>query len=230
MNKIFFAYSFRQENEPLVRDIERLVRSHGLVFVTGEVLGGEGLTPQIQSRIAQSDALIALMSRDEKLEHQDAWRPTGWVSSEYVSARARCQRAIALVENSVKLDGAYAENEQIRFDRQSLCPTMIRLSETIGLWKFEAGRPLEIRLLPQAAADLAASDVARCEYRLVRPEGGPGQWQQGNARQKPGGVFIVIPGVRQDEAIEVRIVEGQAARWRSVEFPQWVHVELKSLP
>jgi hypothetical protein len=230
VNKIFLAFSFRPENDRVVRDIDRVVQSHGLVLVTGEILGGAGLTVEIQSRIAQADALIAFLTREERIEGQEAWRPTGWVNTEYISARARGQRATALVEDSVRVDGAYAEHEHIPFDRQCPCEAMVRLSQTIGLWKFESGRPLEIRLLPEAAANLAVSENARCEYRLVPPIGAVSPWQEGRARPKPGGVFLVIPGVKRDEAIEVRILEGNAARWRSVESPQWVHVELKSIP
>jgi hypothetical protein len=229
VNKIFLGFSFRPENERVVRDIDRLVQSHGLVLVTGEILGGAGLTPEIQRRIAEADALVALLTREEKIDGQEAWRPTGWVNTEYISARARRQCAIALVEDSVKVDGAYAESEHIRIDRQCPCEAMVRLSETIGLWKFESGRSLEIRLLPEAAATLAASEGARCEYRVVRPMGSAPPWQEGRAHPKPGGVFLIIPGVRQDEAIEVRIMEGNTARWRSVESPQWVHIELKSI-
>ena len=230
MNKIFLGFSFRPQNEQVVRNIDRLVRSHGLVLVTGEILGGAGLTSAIQSRIVEADALVALLTREEKIEGQETWRPTGWVNSEYISARARSQRAIALVEDSVKVDGSYAESEHIRIDLQCPCEAMIRLSETIGFWKFEAGRSLEIRLLPEAAATLAATESARCEYRVVPPNGNAPPWQVGQPRPKPGGVFLIIPGVRQDAAIEVRIMEGNTARWRSVESPQWVHVELKSIP
>jgi hypothetical protein len=126
------------------------------------------------------------------------------------------------------VDGAYAESEHIRIDRQCPCEAMIRLSETIGLWKFESGRSLEIRLLPEAAATMAASESARCEFRIVPPIGTAPPWQNGTARPKPGGIFLIIPGVRQDEAIQVRIMEGNTARWRSVESPQWVHVELRT--
>jgi hypothetical protein len=230
VNKIFLAYSFRPENERVVRDIGRLVRSHGLALVTGEILGGEGLTSEIQSSIAESDGLVALMTREEQIADRDEWRPTGWVNSEYISARARKQRAMALVEDRVKLDGAFAENERIRFDRQDPCEAMIRLSETIDFWKVKSGRSLEIRLLPQEAANLALRDSLRCEYRVVPPEFGAvvPPWQVGLARSKPGGVFLFIPGVKKDEAIEVRIMEGSTPRWASVESPQWVHVELKS--
>lgn len=73
------------------------------MLVTGEILGGAGLTSAIQSRIVEADALVALLTREEKIEGQETWRPTGWVNSEYISARARSQRAIALVEDLSRL-------------------------------------------------------------------------------------------------------------------------------
>jgi hypothetical protein len=230
VNKIFLAYSFRPENDPLVRDIERIVRSQGLVLATGEILGGGALTPEIQTRIKQSDALIALLTREERIEGQELWRPTGWVTTEYTSARARDQRAIALVEEGVRLNGAYAEHEYVKLNRAAPCEAIIRLSETIHLWTIEAGRSLEIRLLPEAAATLASDENAKCEYRLISPDGNRTPWQVGRARARPGGVFLVIQGVRVDAAIEVKILDGDKPRWRSSEFPQWVHVELQNVP
>jgi hypothetical protein len=228
VNTIFLAFPFRPEHEQLVRYIDRTVRSHGLLLITGEILGGGGLTPEIQKRIVQSDALVALLTREQKIEGKDEWLPSEWVLTEYISARGRNQRAIAVVEAGVKVKGAYAEHEHIDLDRTALCETLIRLSETIGIWKLEAGRSLEIRLLPEAAATIASKDTTKCEYRLVSPAGDATAWQVGRARPKPGGVFLVVQGVREDAAIEVRILEGGNPTWRSVESPQWVHVELKS--
>jgi hypothetical protein len=62
MNKIFLAYPFREENERLSRAIDRLVKSHGIALVTGEILGGEDLTAAIKDSIAKSDALIAVLT------------------------------------------------------------------------------------------------------------------------------------------------------------------------
>lgn len=229
MNKIFLAFSFRPENDHLVRDIDRVVRSHGLVLVTGEILGGQGLTQQIQARIKESDAVIALFTREQKLEGKEEWLPTQWVRDEYSSARGRSQLAIAMIEQGVQLNGAYSENEHIKLDRGAQAEAFIRLSETIGLWRAESGRSLEIRLLPDAAATLAANETAKCQYRLVPPIGEPTDWKEGRARSRPGGVFLVVQGVKVNEEIQVKILEGGNPRWRSVESPQWVHIELKSV-
>jgi hypothetical protein len=42
-------------------------------------------------------------------------------------------------------------------------------------------------------------------------------------------VFLVVQGVKVNEEIQVKILEGGNPRWRSVESPQWVHIELKSV-
>jgi hypothetical protein len=230
LNKIFLSFSFRPENDQLVRDIDRVIRSHGLVPVTGEILGGQGLTQEIQARIQQSDALIAVLTREQQLQGQNVWLPTQWVSDEYGAARARGQLAMAIVEENVQVNGAYTQHEHIKLNRAAQAETFIRLSETIGLWRAEAGRSLEIRLLPQAAASFATSGNARCEYRLVPPGGVPSPWKEGRAARRPGGVFLVVQGVKFDQAIEVKIFEGNSPKWSSAESPQWVHIELDPWP
>lgn len=232
MNKIFVAFSFRDRNEQLVRDIDRIIRSHGLVSVSGEILGGQDLTPEVQARIRQCDALVALMTREMQVqgEGESYWLPTQWVSGEYVSARARNQLAIAIIEDGVRLNGPYAQNEHIKLDRAAPSEALLRLSETIGYWRAEAGRALEIRLVPKEAAVFAASGNARCQYRLVAPNAvAPSPWLDGRAARKPGGVFLVVPGVKTEHSIEVQLLEGAIPRWNSPESPQWVHIELASV-
>ena len=229
MNKIFVAFSFRQENEQLVRDIERVVRSHGLVPVTGEILGGQGLNQEIQARIKDCDALVALLTREMQLQGQNVWLPTQWVSDEYASARARNQLAIAIIESDVQVGGAFVQHEHIKLDRAFQSETFIRLSETIGFWRAQAGRSLEIRLLPQTAAVFASSGNAKCEYRLVAPGGAATPWQEGRTARRPGGVFLLVQGVKVDQAIEVKLSEGNNPKWSSIESPQWVHIELESV-
>jgi len=230
VNKVFLAYSFRPANDQIVRQVDRLIRSHGLLPVTGEVLGGEGLTPEVQALIAQSDALVSLLTRDQKIQNKKSWIPTEWVRDELKSARDRKQPAIAMVETGVEIKGMFAENEYIPFDRAAPCEALIKLSQTIGRWKETAGRSLEIRLLPDAAAQMASQQTAICQYRLTRQLEKPGDWKDGRVARRPGGVFLIVQGAKLDELIEVKVVEGEAARWRSDEAPQWVHVELKNVP
>lgn len=233
MNKVFLAFPFNpKDGKPVlsfVKSVDRLIRSHGLATVTGETGGGGELTETIQNRIRDSDAVIALFTREKKLAGNAGWKPTDWVVGELTSARARRQRAVALVEDGVNVGGPFSANERIPLDLKAPAEALVRLSETIGVWKAEAGRFLLVRLLPAAAAAIASSGFARCQVRLVPPEGPPGPWQAATVRVKPGGVFLAVPGVKEDVSIDVEISD-HTSRWKSGEFPQWVHVEMRSEP
>jgi hypothetical protein len=190
-------------------------------------VGGDDLTAAIKASIANSDALIALLTKDKKFDDRDEWATTDWVKSELENARTRGQRAIALVEKGVAYGGLHAGNERISLNRENLHDAFLRLSETIGLWKEEAGGFLEIRLFPQLAADAALIETVKCRYRIIKRNAKPGDWQPARARKRPGGVFVEIAGVRQGEDIQIELLEGEQAKWRSNESPQWVHVELE---
>ena len=77
---------------------------------------------------------------------------------------------------------------------------------------------------------LAQGGSAQCKVRLVPPQGPAGGWGIGTIRTLPGGVFLAVPGVRENVALDVEIVNGSgAAVWKSGEFPQWMHVQMRSV-
>ncbi len=90
---------------------------------------------------------------------------------------------------------------------------------------------MRFRLLPQMAAQFATTGNAKCEYRLVSKAGSgdPTDWQVGRAARKPGGVFLVVQGVKIDQSIEVKLSDGNNPKWSSAESPQWLHIELESV-
>lgn len=229
VNKIFLAYSYRPANEPLAADIARLIESHGLLPITGKILGGANIPEAVKARIRGSDAVISLLTPENK-PRKAKWKPGGWPRDELVAARGRGQRAIAIVERNAELDGMIKGDQYIEVDRAAPCSAMIELSETIALWKAEAGRAIDLRLVPDAAATMASTDGVKCRYRIIDQNAKAGPWQEDSARTRPGGVFLVVPGVRNNEQIEVQIMDGQVTRWRSPEAPPSYHVELKSLP
>jgi hypothetical protein len=233
MNKVFLAFPFNPRGgKPvlnLVRDIGRLLQSHSLVPVTGESIGGQELTAGVQKRIQEADALVALFTCERKLAGKAKWMPTEWVRSELTAARARGQRAIAVVQRGTEPPaGLFGANEYIALDLKAPADALVRLSESIGTWKSEAGRNLLVRLLPDTAAAIASKGSARCQVRLVPRQGVPGAWQDARISIQPGGVFVAVPGVKDDVAIDVEI-QDPPSRWRSGEFPQWLHVEMRSV-
>jgi hypothetical protein len=234
MNKIFVAFPFKPKAGAVVKDvvdaIGRLITSHGLVAVTGESLGGNALTPAVQRRIGESDALVALFTREKRLARGNKWLPTQWVQSEITAARARGKPAVALVEPGVEVSGLFEEHERIDLDPRDPLDALLQLSEAVRAWKEDAGRFLLVRLLPDEAAALAQNGSSQCKVRLVPPQGPAGGWDKGTIRQLPGGVFLAVPGVRENVALDVEILNGDGRPvWKSGEFPQWVHVQMRSV-
>jgi hypothetical protein len=227
VNKIFLAYPFRPENVPVVQKIERLVRSHGLMLATAEV-GGEDLTGAIKNQIAKSDAVIAFLAKVGKNAETGEGLTTYWVAGELQHARDRNQRAIAVIEEGVSYDSlGAAGKEYITFIRGDPHEAFVRLSETIALWKEEVGRFLEIRLMPKEAED--ATETMQCKWRIIRG-GKASDWKDVETNDRPGGVFIGLPGIKPDEEIQVALLENGQAKWRSKQSPQWLHVELRKIP
>jgi hypothetical protein len=62
MNTIFLSFLYDEPNKALAALVEGLIDSHALRGVTGDVLAGENLTPEIEKQIEDADALIALLT------------------------------------------------------------------------------------------------------------------------------------------------------------------------
>lgn len=225
MRTIFLSFSFKVDRD-LASDIETLIVSHGLNAVTGRRLGGEELTPEVKKKIEAADALVAIMSRREELAN-GGWTTSNWVRDELNYARAQGKRAIALVEEGIDTSGMGAAHERLALDRADPARCLLDLSETIGIWKSEAGRKLRVQLLPDDAADLARRDngIIHCRYRLHQ-KGEFGAWTDCQPVPGVGGTFLFIDGVRDEDEVQVE-VKGPDQHWISRVTTQAVNVDLE---
>ena len=195
---------------------------------SGQVLGGEPLPPAIRQRIRESDSLIAVFTKDTKIEGKELWNPTDWVRDELGVAREANKSCIALIETNVQPPkGLYSDFEYINFDRSDLTLPMLRLSETIFLWKSNEGRSVGVRIRPKEAAELACS-MGKCFFRIGK-EGQPlGAPQPTWVDDYGDDLFVVrIGGVQEEHEIQIEIREGESTKWRSQRVRQLVHVELR---
>ena len=162
--RVFLSYSFsKDEDRPLVSEIEDVVRSHGIGLETGRNLGGKALTPELQRRILSCNGLIALASQREQVDGK--WRTHPWVHDEVQFARANQRPTMVLFETDVEFDaGFYQENEYAKFERTALTPALLKLSKTLGIWLDSFGRPLKVELHPRdVVKDLGA---IQCKVRF----------------------------------------------------------------
>jgi hypothetical protein len=226
MRTIFLAYAFREPDHELAATVERLLASHNVRAVTGEALGGEAITPEVQARIARADGLIALLTRRDQLA-SGGWTTHDWVKDEIGYARGLDKPAIALLETEVALGGAYAQNEYVPLDRANLAEALLQLSETVGEWKRRAGRTLKVQILPDdLASTLAGVDGLTCRYRFV--EGGTlRDWQPADLIPETGGAFLYLRGVQDDHLVQIEIRRTDQRSWFSVATSQHVPVNMR---
>lgn len=228
MREIFLSFSFRDEDRPLVTQIERVLANYELYPVTGRRLGGASLTPAIMRRIEESDGLVALLTYREPQAGQPPY--SQWVWDELQHARQQNKRAIALVEAGIQVGGAFASHEHIPFTRQAWTDALLDLSDTLSLWRREEGRRLEIQILPKSLAEQVALDTGqmRCSYRFFRDDQFT-EWQEAEKVPKVAGTFIHITGVRDDCLIQLKI-EYRGRMWQSLAMSsEHLPVELQEI-
>jgi hypothetical protein len=225
MKTLFLAFAFRPEDEDLASQVEQLLASHDVRVTTGERVGGAALTPAIRARIESGDGLVALLTRRAVAAGaRSGTHP--WVLDELSHARAVNKRTIALVENGVRLGGAYEENEYINYDRANPLPAFLALSDTISLWKAEDGRTVKVKILPLTLARkvLRGNGDIQCRHRL-NLQGRYTDWTPVEPVPEPGGAVVFIEGVRDEHTIQLEVRETNGT-WLSEVTPQLVQIQL----
>lgn len=86
MPRVFLSHSFADRDRLLVSQVERLLRSHGLIATNGRTLGGGPLTPEIARSIEAADGLVALLTLREN-DPVNLTHP--WVLQEFGHARLK---------------------------------------------------------------------------------------------------------------------------------------------
>lgn len=223
--KIFMAFAFRDEDNALVNYIERLLASQFVQPITGKKLGGGQLTPEVQKRIEESDALIALLTRRDQLV-AGGWTTHQWVKDELAWAIAKGKRAIAVVEEGIDLGGMFQPHEFIPLNRQNPSEALVCLAETVGEWKKSTGRMVKVQIAPDTIANKLGEDGVVCRRRLCQ-QGKYTDWQEVTPVQETGGTFISLDGVQDEHLIQIEAEEA-GNTWRSPATSQWMLVQLKA--
>lgn len=222
---IFLAFSYRDDDKPLAQYVERLLASQLVKPVTGERLGGEQLSQEVQNRINGSDALIALLTRRDQLQ-AGGWTTHQWVTDELAWARANGKRAIAIVEDGVSQGGMFQPHECIPLNRDKPLEAFIRLAETISSWKQDIGRMVKVQIAPEAIADKLGEENVICRRRFWK-QGSFTDWQKVTPVPEPGGTFVYLDGVQDEHLVQLEAAEA-GKTWQSPATSQWMLVQLKA--
>src|SRR5215813_1364900 len=218
MDRVFIAHRFDELDRALASEVEDLLTSYELHATTGRLLGGDDLDDTVKKKIDEADAVIALMTRRDKLAEGEVWVTHPWVVNEYDYAVAKNKRAIAVVESGVRWTGMHGGREHIQFDRDQQNAALLRLSKTVAKWKSDAGRRMKIQIVSKT---LKLSEAGyNYEYRF-RQDGDAKPWQAGKAQEESGGVFVYIDGVSSDRVLlQIRVIDARTGQvWTSAATP-----------
>jgi len=225
MKRIFLSCHFGDSDRDLVRRVNQLLESHNVRVVMGDVLGGESLTPAVMQLIEEgSDALVALMTPRSKQPTSGGTHP--WVVDEFKHAKNLGKPAISLVWPEVSVAGAYTDTERIHYDPAKEVDAFIKLSQTIGTWKREAGRTLKVQVSPEDVASSLATpnSGAVCKFRLYK-EGAASDWHDGHIVPEGDGTYVYLPGVQDETYIQLEAISSGTV-WHSKAVAQSMPIEL----
>jgi len=230
LNTLFLSFHFDGANKTIAEQVNLLVTSHGLRTVTGEHLAGGGVSETVKRRIEASDALIAIALADPARPVDVKFDTFRWVYDEIGYARGKDKRVAVLVPSDVDLGaGMHGDAERIAYDAAAPLPAFLKLSETIGIWKSEAGRMATLMLMSEDLATQLNGDLesGACRYR-IHPAGDeePGAWSPVRLRGEIGGILARAKGLKDGDLIEVE-VRVNGVRWYSRYEPQLIKVEMK---
>ncbi len=227
MQSVFLSQHFQDPDHELVAAVETLIESYGLLIIRGDALGGTTVSAGVQKRLESCDACVGLATPAVKLP-DSKYRTHPWVQNELVMARTLKKRCIAIVHQAVNLDGAFAENESVKYSPAAPLSAFTKLAATLGIWRRESGRLVRVLILPPEVARLLASNVDRavCEYRYYDSRGKAGGWHEAGVVPAQGGPLVYLDGAQDDSLMEVRIKLGSRS-WCSRATAPYAHIELR---
>jgi hypothetical protein len=220
MQRVFLSYTYRPhpdhvaELDALQRATRRVIEAMGLQVVDGQDLGGAGLDTAIQKRIKETDATIALFTP----QVDDAGNkviPT-FVSTEFQHARALGKPTSRVIHTAPALQGLGAGEEHVLFQPDKLVDVVLKVIQTLALWKHEFGRPVQIQVQPDHLAEqFGERNNDRCEYELlIAGRSDPQPAQTTRLWPEPGAAYVYVPNFVDGAKVRVRLtVNGE--NWQS---------------
>ena len=221
MESVFVSYKFRDSDRQVAVDVKRLVTSHLLSPQDGEDLGGAQLWTEVSKRIRSADALVALFL----LPHD----PTDhtWLRTEYDHGCDSDRRVIAVVEK----DFPWADprnKEYVKLDRSAPLDGFLKLSTTLSVWRRDAGQRVQVRLLPEMMARLAARQGYSLRYRLNVDNEPITDWITVNPGGSVAGFGFRASGIREKVNIEIEVNDGARTIYFSAADPYCIPAELRT--
>jgi hypothetical protein len=210
MQQIFLSYTFNphpdhaNESVGLALAARRVIEAMGLRVLDGTRVGGRALDEEIERRILEADAFVALLTPQEgaggtKIVPQ-------FVMSEFQMARAMKKERIRLIHEDLDVTGLGAAEEFLPFEPGKLADAVVKLMQTIALWKKRLGRSLLIRIEPkELASKFKREGGDSCRYELKGEQGERSPELTTEIWAEPGAAFVVVPNFIEGSKVCIRL-------------------------
>jgi len=219
VEKIFLSYTYRPhpdhatDLERLRRCVVRAVEAMGLRIVDGVDVGGRDLDEALKARIESADALIALQTPQSDLAGNIV--SPDFVVSEFQYAEGRRKPTFRVLHEQLKVRGLGSGNEHAAYAPGKELDVILKLMNTIAVWRQEYGRDARVRIEPQDLAvryDEMQGD--RCEFQLISATGQFRDFERANLQLAPGAAYVRLPGIRNGDTVRLRVTQ-DGRRWQS---------------
>lgn len=230
MKHVFLSYTYRPhpayaaEIDDLQRTVRRVIEAMDLRVIDGMDLGGRPLDQEIDKRIRNADALIALVTPQADAAGNETLPE--FVGTEFQTARTLDKPRFRVLHKELLARGLGATEEYAPFEAAKTLDVVMKLLGTIAWWKKEYGRAVQIRIEPDDLAKRFDRHKDRCEYELMIQSGAPLPAKPTTLWPEPGGPMVHVPNFVEGARVSVQLtVDGE--RWQSpFVAPQLAGIEL----
>ena len=213
METVFLSYTYRShpdheaDLERLRRCVVRAIEAMGLRIIDGRDVGGRPLDDALQKRIEDADALIALVT--PQVDGAGNVVEPAFVLSEFQYAKGQKKPTMRVLHHLMVARGLGAGNEYTHYTPGGELDVILKLMNTIALWRREYGRVSRVRIEPDDLAvryDETQGD--RCEVQVISPNGSYGDFERARLWQEPGAAYMLLPKLRERERVRLRVHQG----------------------
>jgi hypothetical protein len=219
METIFLSYTYRPhpdhegDLERLRRYVVRAIEAMGLRVVDGVDVGGRPLDDALRRRIKDADALIALLT--PQADDAGGLVNPEFVLSEFQYAEGQTKPTMRVLHHLLAARGLGAGNEYAPYKPGSEVDVILKLMNTIALWRREYGQVARVRIEPEdLAAQYDETQGHRCEFQVISQDGSYRDFERASLWQEPGAAYALLPKLRVGERVRLRLRQGNKT-WQS---------------
>lgn len=214
--KIFVAFGYNERDTWIPNLVFPVIKAFGDEVVTGEELQGELITDAVIREIKQSDALLAFLTRRQKID-ETHWTTHRWVTDEISQAMAHNVLVAEIRETGVDEQGGIAgDRQRIIYNESERDKCIVDIAKTIGKW--HSNSPVKLKLLPdecvQLIRPLLRNPSLRCTYKILDVDGEISNEIPATILPITGGLFIHARNIPHMSLIQIRVECGSQS-WTS---------------